>query len=409
MGGPTRHIEMARELVQQGWNVTIAASDFHLHRRTYMRRAGADQRATRREVIDGAEFAWLWASPYRANDHRRIMNWLTFSRSLLGAPMAVPPRVVIGSTPHLFAALAAWRIARRHGAPFVLEVRDLWPESLQVAGRRAGPGYFALGMLARFLYRVADRIIVLAEGTGEYLARRGVPRAKLVFLPNGVDVRRFVGAEPPMRSSLDLVYSGAHGPANGLEAVLDAAERLRDRSEVRFILVGDGPSKSALRSAADARRLTNVEFRDPLPKSEIPGLLATCDAGLMVLRDVPVFSFGVSPNKLFDYWAAGLPVVCNVPGEVAATMRAADGGLQAANPSGAALAAAIEQLLALGPDERRRLGRNGRDWVVRERDRAMLARQLDVVLRELAGVSRASEAPDGDALLESPTVLERTA
>ena len=405
MGGPTRHIEMSRELVRRGWNVTIAASDFHLHRRTYMRRTGASDRAVYREPLDGAEFAWLWASPYASNDHRRIRNWLTFSRSLLSMPQPMAPSVVIGSSPHLFAALAAYRVARRHRAPFVLEVRDLWPESLQVAGRRAGPGYLGLWSLARFLYRVAERIIVLAEGSGAYLADHGVPREKLVFLPNGVDVVRFVTEEPPPRASLRLVYTGAHGPANGLDAVLDAAERLRHRREVEFVLVGDGPSKAALQRSADARALDNVTFLDPVPKTEIPALLASADAGLMVLRDTPVFAFGVSPNKLFDYWAAGLPVICNVPGEVAASLRIANGGIQAADASGAALAEAIERMLRQSPSERRQLGRNGRAWVIAHRDRAVLARTLDVLLRDLSGMAPMQE-PSGDDL---PAAMERTA
>ena len=383
MGGPTRHAEMSRALARLGWRVTVAASDFHLHQRRYMRRASADERQPLREPIDGADFAWLWAAPYAANDLRRVANWLTFSRSLLSMPSTDRPSIVIGSTPHLFAALAAHRLARRTGAPFVLEVRDLWPETLQVAGHRRGVGYAGLWAVAQFLYRAASRIIVLAEGTAEYLASRGIPEHKFAFLPNGVDVQRFGDAAPPARNGLRLIYAGAHGPANGLEAVLDAAERLRGDERISFALVGDGPSKQALRADAIARRLSNVEFLDPVPKSDMPQLLARFDAGLMVLKDVPVFSFGVSPNKLFDYWAAALPVVCNVPGEVANIVRAADGGVQTANASGAALADAIRQLMARPPETRRALGCSGRSWVVASRDRAHLATQLDALLRDV--------------------------
>ena len=402
MGGPTRHVEMSRELVQQGWDVTIAASDFHLHRRSYLRRRSAAHRDVVRETIDDAEMAWLWASPYEANDHHRILNWLTFSRELLRLPMDSAPTVVIGSSPHLFAALAAWRVARRHRVPFVLEVRDLWPESLQVAGRRPGPGYAGLWALARFLYRVADRVIVLAEGTGDHLASLGVSRAKIEFIPNGVDVRRYRDAVPPARDSLRLVYAGAHGPANGLDTVLDAAERLRHRSDVRFALVGDGPARSALRAEALERGLGNVEFHDPLPKTEIPRFLAGCDAGLMVLREVPVFSFGVSPNQLFDYWAAGLPVVCNVAGEVAATLERAGGGVQATDATGAGLAEAIELLRLRAPSDRRAMGRQGRDWVIENRDREQLARRLDAMLRDLTAMPAARAQRE-------PAVIELTA
>ena len=382
MGGPTRHAEMGRELARRGWSVTVAASDYHLHRRAYMRRAPDDRRAVH-ERIDGVDFAWLWASPYTANDLRRVGNWLSFSRALLELPLPEPPRIVIGSTPHLLAALAAWRIARRHRAPFVLEVRDLWPETLAVAGRRKGAGYLGMWMLARHLYAVASRIIVLAEGTASYLARHGVPEHKLVFVPNGIDAARFIAPEVAGGDACRLVYAGAHGPANGLDAVLDAAELLRARTDIRFVLVGDGPAKAQLVASAQARGLHNIEFRDPIPKPEMPAFLASCDAGLMVLKDVPVFAFGVSPNKLFDYWGAGLPVVCNVAGEVASPVAACDGGIQAASASGRALADAVLAIADRSAAERRAMGRRGREWVVEERDRARLAGRLEDVLVSL--------------------------
>lgn len=388
MGGGTRHIEIGRELARRGWHVMLVASDFHIHQRRYQRRASAADHLAHYESVDGVDVAWLWASPYARNDLRRVGNWLTFAWSALTLDLsAAPPRVVVGSSPHLFAALAAWVVAVRHRVPFVLEVRDLWPESLAVAGRRPGPGYAAFWVLARFLYRVADRIIVLAEGVESYLAERGVPREKLVFIPNGVDTSDFASAPAAARDSLRLVYAGAHGPANGLDAVLDAAEALRDEPRVSFVLLGDGPAKPALRESASRRDLHNLQFIDSIAKSEMPSFLAGCDAGLMVLKDVPVFAFGVSPNKLFDYWAASLPVVCNVPGEVATLLRRAGGGVQAADASGASLAAAIRVLLAMTPAQRAALGSNGRSWVARERSRPALAERMERMLSSLDDVA----------------------
>jgi len=387
MGGGTRHIELGRELVRRGWQVTLVASDFHVHQRTYQRRDSASDREVRHESVDGVDVAWLWASPYVHNDLKRVGNWLTFARSLLRLDLSdAKPRVVIGSSPHLFAATAAWVVAKRQRVPFVLEVRDLWPESLAVAGRRRGPGYAAFWLLARFLYRVADRIIVLAEGVESYLAERGIPKDKLVFVPNGVDTGTFDSTPPAPRESLKLVYAGAHGPANGLDAVVDAADELRDEKRVAFVLLGDGPAKAVLQLDAARRGLSNLEFVDSIPKSQMPAFLAGCDAGLMVLKDVPVFAFGVSPNKLFDYWAASLPVVCNVPGEVATLLERAHGGVQAADSSGQALAAAIRAMLAIKPAERAALGASGRAWVARERSRPVLADRIERMLTSLEAV-----------------------
>jgi glycosyltransferase involved in cell wall biosynthesis len=386
MGGGTRHFEMGRELAKRGWAVTVAASDFHLHGRTYMRRTSEADRSARIETLDGVGFAWLWAAPYDKNDWRRAWNWLSFGRSLdRWANGTERPDIVMGSTPHLFAALAAWRAARRYRVPFVLEVRDLWPESLAVGSIRRGPSYWALHVLARFLYRAADRIVVLAQGVADFLARGGVAPDRIILAPNGVDVGAYTRTTRASREQLRLAYAGAHGPANGLEAVLDAAELLWDEPRVAFDLVGDGPSKAGMLERARVRGLDNIRFREPIAKSAMPALLAECDAGLMVLKNVPLFAFGVSPNKLFDYLAASLPVICNVPGEVADMVRQSGAGIQARDGSGEALADAIRKLLALSPPDRAAMGARGRTWVERERDRPTLTAHLDAALRDLLG------------------------
>jgi glycosyltransferase involved in cell wall biosynthesis len=385
MGGGTRHIELGRELTRRGWRVTIAASDFHVLERSYARRATASDKRVIDETVDGVRMRWLWSSPYERNDGKRIANWLSFARSLVGVRWSDdPPDVVLGSSPQLFAALGAWRVARRLGVPFVFEVRDLWPESLGVAGARRGPGYWGLWLLARFLYRAASRIVVLARGVQTYLERLGIPASRIVYVPNGADLGAFVAPAERSGDVLRIVYAGAHGPANGLDVVLSAAVALRDEPRVRFLLVGDGPAKESLVARARAEAITNVEFLDPVPKARIPQLLASCDAGLMVLKDVPLFAFGVSPNKLFDYWGAGLPVICNVPGEVAGWVRDANGGIQAADASADALVQAITALLAVSAERRAALGAAGRDWVRREHDRPVLAARLDAAVRPLA-------------------------
>lgn len=387
-GGGTRHFEMGRELVARGWEVEVAASDFHLFERRYTRRRDASDRGEKVEAVEGVRFRWLWAAPYRANDLRRLHNWLSFARSLgRSAGAGLRPDVVVGSSPHLLAAWGALRLARRWRVPFVLEVRDLWPESLEAVGARHGAAYRGLGMLARHLYRRADRILVLAEGTAEYLREHGVPARKLAFVPNGVDLNGTAEVKRVPRTRLTLIYTGAHGPANGLEAVLDAAERLRHYPDISFLLVGDGPVKATLAADAGRRGLGNVSFHEPVPKAAIAGLLQDADAGLMVLRPAPLFAFGVSPNKLFDYMGAALPVVCNVPGEVARVVAAAGAGEQAVNPSGDALADAILRLYRCSPEQRLALGRNGRAWVARERSRPQLAQRFEAVLKDAASAA----------------------
>jgi glycosyltransferase involved in cell wall biosynthesis len=385
-GGGTRHFELGRELVRRGWRVTILASDLHLHRRVYTRRRDPLDKQPVVETIDGVELRWLWAAPYQANNWRRGWNWLSFARSVRRDRGAFASAdVVIGSSPQLFGARAGRDVARAAGARFVLEIRDLWPESLLAAGGRIGPGYRLMDRVARALYRDAEWIIVLARGVEDYLVGKGVPRQKFRLIPNGVDV----GSVDPTSSvraqdgPFTLVYAGAHGPANGLEQLLDAAAILGPDAGVRFVLVGDGPSKDHLRQDAIRRTLGSVEFVDPLSKPELMSLLTAADAGLMLLRDAPLFSFAVSPNKLFDYLAAGLPVVCNVPGDVARLLADANAGIQTSDASGRSLADAIGQLRGLDRDARRRMGLAGRRFVEREHSRDVLGARLDRFLREV--------------------------
>ena len=389
-GGGTRHFEVGRELAALGWDVTIAASDLSLQERRYTRRSSAQERAPIAETVDGVRFLWLWSAPYHRNNWRRGWNWLTFSRSVLRLAGSEEWDVVIGSSPHLFAASAAHHLARRLAVPFVFEVRDLWPESLLAAGGRRGPFHFVLDRLARRLYRQAVPLVGLAKGSGDYLAReRGVDPARVVFVPNGVDPSAFdpqPGAAPAEAAAdkrTVFVYAGAHGAANGLDAVVDAAAHLRDRSDLCFRLIGDGPEKTNLVARAEALSLSNLEFLDPIPKSEIPGAFAQADVGLMILRDAPLFRFAVSPNKLFDYFAARLPVLANVPGEVEDMVREADAGIVVAAGSARAIADAAEVFAAKDASWMTQRGDAGRAWVERERSREVLAERLDAALRRV--------------------------
>lgn len=388
--GGTRHFEMSRELVHAGIPTTVVASDLNLSRRQYLRRQGGADRRHLHETVDGVQFAWLPAGAYEANDWRRAASMLVFSLHVLWYLLRAPmPRgsVIIGSSPHLLAAAAARVVAAVRRVPFVLEVRDLWPESLSVSRGQPGLLYRGLRLLADVLYRTSSAIMVLAAGNAERIAARGVPDGRIHYIPNGVDPSVFEKAEPQLHENVPddrqtFVYAGAHGPANGLDVILDAARQLQDRGEGRaqVLLIGDGPSKQELVARARAQGLDNVIFADPVPKAEIPGLLKACTAGLMPLADVELFSYGVSPNKLFDYLSAELAVVTNVPGDVARMVDEAGAGIVVPPADSRAMADAIVRVL----EERDQFG-SGLAWVRQHHDRTALAHQIaDVV----AGVRR---------------------
>ncbi|MGE0553599.1 MAG: glycosyltransferase family 4 protein [Gemmatimonadales bacterium] len=383
--GGTRHVELGRELARLGWEVSVVSTDFHFQERRFRRRSDAADRRLIEERVAGVRMLWLWSAPYRDNDWRRLWNWVSFARGVLR--LRTPADVVIGSSPHLLAAAAAARKARRDGARFILEVRDLWPESIRAAGGRKGPVYHALGAIASWLYRRAERIVVLTRGVGDRLIERGVDPEKIVFAPNGVDVEAFEHVVGEPRPVVTFGYAGAHGPANGLDCLLDAAELLRDDPSIRIVCVGDGPLKPVLAARVREAGLSNVSFEPPVSKAEVPGVMARFDVGLMLLREAELFRFGVSPNKLFDYLAAGLPVVSNVGGDVASMIAAAGAGETVAGGSPSALAEAIRRMAARARAERLALGAAGRAWVAANHGRRNVAEHLDVAFRRLVGAT----------------------
>lgn len=366
--GGTRHYDFAARLGRLGVSTAIMAADVNLGTRQYTRRRGPWDRRAIVEHMDGVPFHWLHTLTYESNDWRRSLGMLRFAQSVLHRLLRVPvdrDTVFIGSSPTLFAALATQAAARIRRVRFVLEIRDLWPESLIEMTGRNGAIARGLRVIADHLYRTSSQIIVLADKNRDAIAARGVPDDRFIYIPNSVDTDAFAHPRPsPAAQTLPddrfcVVYAGAHGPANDLGTAIEAAALLRDRGDrvVHLVLVGDGVEKTRLRDLARQRSLDNVSFLDPIPKSEIPGLFARCHAGLLTLEDIPLFRYGVSPNKLFDYMAAGLPVITNVAGECGDIVRRAGCGWVAKPGDPAALADALAEAASAQNGERAEAGR----------------------------------------------------
>jgi glycosyltransferase involved in cell wall biosynthesis len=383
--GGTRHYEMSRVLAARGWSVTVVASDLNLTTRRYSRRTDSRDRRYLKESSGGVDLVWLPAGSYERNDWRRALSMLTFSWHAFRFLTQNVGRddVVIGSSPHLLAGFGSWVAARTRRARFVLEVRDLWPESLVAVQGRQTLLSHALQPLANLLYRRSDSIVVLAKGSKEFLRNRGVVVDKIHWIPNGISEIPAEALEATLPDSLKwlrnekvFVYAGAHGPANGLEILLDVAELLSVNSvPARILLVGDGPSKASLQRLAAARGIDRIIFHDPIEKSLIPIVLSHCIGGLMILKDAPLFQYGVSPNKLFDYLGAGLPVIANVPGGVAAMLEECDGGISVAPGDAQAISNAMQELL-----NNRRDRHSAKDYVRRNYSRDRLTDRLEGVL-----------------------------
>jgi len=274
--------------------------------------------------------------------------------------------------------------------PFVFEDRDLWPQTLIDLGRIKENSIAAkmMRMLEKWLYRKATRIVVLPPRAVDYIAPLGIDSDKVVWIPNGVDLSLF---PPPSVESADaggaptLMYFGAHGDANGLDNVLRAmAELQRRNSSIRLRLIGDGPRKKSLQALAGELGLDNVAFEDPVPKSRIPALAAEADAFVFNLVDSPVFKYGISSNKLFDYLAAQRPIIfcCDSSNNPVEDAKA---GITVAPGNPVALADAIERLASLPLDERRAMGQRGRRHVEENYGFERLARKFARVLDHCVG------------------------
>ena len=406
--GITRHFSFAAALNRQGHDVTLIASSFdHVTRKQTRLNPGETFRI---ETIEGVRFLWLRTPPYEGNTRRRVWNMLMFAWRVWrrhGAHELAPPDVVVGSSPHPFGALAAWRVARAFGVPFVLEVRDLWLEGLvQLGNMRADhPVLRVLARLERTLYRNAARIITLWPHSPPYIAARGGHADKIVWISNGVCLDTVV-PQPPRAPSgpLTIMYLGSHSVTNPLHTVLDAAALLQAESyadKVRFRLVGDGPNKRDLVRQAERAGLDRmVRFEAPIPKQSINDVITEADIFILPLHRGGLYRWGMSPNKLFDYMAAARPILIavDVPSNPVAE---AGAGLSVPAEDAAAMAHAIKTLLALSPQERWEMGLRGRRYVEEHHDMARLAERFEACLR--SAVLGDQNAADPEPMATTPS------
>jgi glycosyltransferase involved in cell wall biosynthesis len=347
---------------------------------------GAIRRVERRDGYRVVR-TWLYATP-NEGVARKTVGHLSFMVTgvLLGWRASGPADVVVVSSPTFFAIGAGWLLARLKRARLVVEVRDLWPAIFTELGVLTNRRVIRiLERLELAAYAAADTVIVVSDGFRANLIGRGVPAGKVHTIRNGVSPGEFGGAaDPQVRARLGarpgdclVLYAGTHGISQGLTSVADAAARL---PSVRFAFVGEGADKRRLRDRVAELGLGNVTLLPGVPHDQVPALLAAADIGLVPLRDVPLFSSFI-PSKMFEYLAAGRPVIGAVAGEAAQILREA--GAQVVPPGdGAALADAIAAL-AGDPGRRASMGRQGRGYVERYFDRGMLARQY----RKLLGPS----------------------
>lgn len=389
---------MGKEWVRQGHHVTVVTCAPNVP--TGVVYDGYRNALWQEEWIDGIRTIRVWTYlAANAGTVRRTVNFLSyFAAATAAAPFVRRPDVVIATSPQFFAGWAGVPAHWVHRAPFVLEIRDLWPESITAVGAMdRGLAVRALELMERCLYAAADHIVTVGDGYREQLMARGVPAAKIDVVTNGVETDLFYPRDPDPAvrerfgvapDAFVVVFAGTIGMASGLDVALRAARRLRDhgRHDIVFLLVGDGAVRAELEASARAQGLDDVVFTGMVARPQLPAVLAAADACLVHFKRRPIFTT-ILPSKLFEDAAMAKPILLGFEGHAAKLVRTADCGIAFTPEDDEALAAAVERL-AGDPAEARRLGENGRRYVVEHFDRQRLAHDYLAILERVRDTRR---------------------
>jgi colanic acid biosynthesis glycosyl transferase WcaI len=403
MGAPAaRASELAQHWARVGHNVSVLTG-FPNHPTGVVPPEWRNRlrRLTYHEKIAGVDVfrTWLWPLPNR-KAHERMRNYASFCVSAALRGLTIPrPDVIIASSPQLLVGLSGWWIAFLKKAPFVFEVRDLWPESLTAVGVGDENSllHHALAAVARFLYQRSDRIVVVTPAFQEHLMRHWrVPAEKIAVVENGVETDLFAPAPSAANNALRqelgaegkfkfiVCYIGTMGMAHGLETLLDAAQQLQlQNSTAQFLLVGEGAEKERIKILAQSRGLTNLRFLDQQPREKIPAFISASDACLVLLKKTEVFKT-VIPTKMLEFMSCARPVILGVDGQARQIIEDAGAGIFIEPENAEALVNAISRLSA-NRELGLALGQKGREYILQNFSREHTAEKYIAELYSLVG------------------------
>ena len=394
--GGTRHFDFAKELTNRGHKVTIFASSFHYSLLKEIKKYNKNKFIL--ESYNGINFIWIKTFPYKKNNWKRVLNMLSYSyRSYKVAKNyekigIEKPHIIIGSSVHLFAVYTAYKLSKFFKVPFVMEVRDLWPQTLIDMGiSKWHPFVILLGILEKFLYKQAKRIITLLPKIKNYIISLGISEDKIVWIPNGVYIDRFSTKKLKNKNTekFTVTYAGAIGKANNLDVLIEAAKILKGIPNIEFVIVGDGPERERLEKKVLEIGLNKVQFKGSVSKNEVLSYLCNSNILYFNLKESPVFRYGISSNKLFDYLASGKPIIFSAfAGNNPVAEARAGITIPPENPE--ALAEAILKLYRMPDEERKEMGLRGRKYVEKYHSIPKLVDKLEKVLYEVVSDSKHS-------------------
>ena len=337
--------------------------------------------------IDGVDVHILKGVKYSSNI-KRIFSMLIFMLRVIffKFPKDDKPDIIYGSSPHLFAALGALILAKKNKAKYILEIRDLWPETwvqMKIIKKNGIIHNFFL-KLEKYLYEKADKVIFLGENFN-YILSLGIDKNKVYTISNGVDLEEF---DKNMSSRIKLnaekfniTYTGSIGTANNLDELLDLA-KLIDNDAIIFNIVGRGPLKEHLENRIQEEKISNIRFYDPIDKTLVPSLLRSSQALIILLLDIELYQVGISPNKLFEYFASSRPILF-YGNTVSDYVARSNSGISVPAGEILKLRDACLKLYNMSTEEREELGRNGRNYVEENFDWRVLANKVDQIIESV--------------------------
>ena len=387
MGG--RHYHLARELTKQGHRVTLVAAGYtHI-----LRNPPKFQQPYMVQRLEGFDFVWLGVPSYPdAHSKKRILNWFSFAWKLrrLIEIIDEKPDAILCSSPSLVSFLGAERLAKHFNARLVFEVRDIWPLTfIELGGFSVkNPFILLLQWIEDRAYQKSDRVVSNLKNCVDHMVMRGMDRGKFVWIPNGFsmdEVNRAHDLSATILTQLPVGkfivgYTGAIGVANALETVIAAAKQLQDIPEINFVLVGDGREKSKLVALVEKLGLSNVTFIESIPKNQVQSMLSQFDVCFIGLKKDPLFKFGVSPNKLFDYLYAEKPILYAIDSGNYVPISEASAGLQIPAEDPMSMVKAVLELYQMTKEDRKKMGVNGRFYALEHHEYGALAIKLADVL-----------------------------
>jgi len=386
--------EHCRRWVQDGAEVTVITGVPNHPRGQLF--DGYENRWIQEESVDGIRVirTWMYLAP-NSGFLKRIANYILFAcAAILASFRAGRPDVVVATSPQFFVGVAGAIVSKLKRRPFILEIRDLWPKSIVELGQLGeGPILSTLEAIERWLYRSADGIVVNTRTFIDHIVSRGVPRDHIELIYNGIDPEQFrprpknleLLARHDLADKFTVAYVGTLGLAHGLSMLVDVAERLRSRPELRFVLIGDGADREKLEADIAARGLDNIELLGLQPRESMPDWIASIDVLLVMLRDLPVFET-VIPSKIFEFLAEERPVVLAAKGEIRRMMEEARGALVIDPEAPDQLVSVIEDVMR-DPSEAQRCASEGRKWVEQGFIRDDLARRMAAFLEKIRAES----------------------